>query len=69
MERQEKRMVFWLLVLLGLVAVIIPKIVSSNRYELWDVGLGFVALVYGAVNLIRLRRRRSARARQQILLM
>lgn len=62
-------MVFWLLVLLGLVAVIIPKIVSSNRYELWDVGLGFVALVYGAVNLIRLRRRRSARARQQILLM
>ena len=62
-------MVFWLLVLLGLVAVIIPKIVSSNRYELWDVGVGFVALVYGAVNLIRLRRRRSARTRQQILLL
>ena len=62
-------MVLWLLVLLGLLAVTIPKIVSSNRYELWDVGVGFVALVYGAVNLIRLRRRRSARARQQILLM
>lgn len=68
MERQEKRMVFWLLVLLGLVAITIPKIVSSNRYELWDVGLGFLALTYGAVNLVRHRRRRSARARQHVLL-